>query len=385
VSALLAASVLVVILAAAWLAHARLGAARAPRLDFNASPFNEAVLARVAELRRPYAPTPWLFNAHLQLLWLMVRETFSPRLRYERTDVLRMRDGGTTALDWLGLDAGAATPTLVVLHSITGDAQSSRLLVRELRQATGWRVVVCTRRGHGELALTTPVFNPMGCTDDLREQLERIRACVPDSPLVAVGVSAGSALLVRYLGEEGPHSLIRAGIAYCPGYDISVAWTRVPVVYSRLMARRLKHHFLERHAQALAHVGTYGACLAARDVAAFHEQVYELAGCADPAAYLARSNPMQVFPGVAVPVLVINAADDPVCVVANALEHVDAVRNVPDALLVRTERGSHCAFFEGWSARSWAHRLMAQYLVAAVELARPQEPSHAPRVSDAPL
>ena len=78
------------------------------------------------------------------------------------------------------------------------------------RSASGWRVVVCTRRGHGELALTTPVFNPMGCTDDLREQLERIRECVPDSPLVAIGVSAGSALLVRYLGEEGPRSLIRA-------------------------------------------------------------------------------------------------------------------------------------------------------------------------------
>jgi predicted alpha/beta-fold hydrolase len=355
---------------AAWALHYRHSVVRAPRLDFDPSPFNTALLARVDQLHRPYAPTPWLCNAHLQLVWLLLREAVAPPLRYERTDLLHMRDGGTTALDWLGLASAASTPTLVVLPSITGDAQSTRLLVQDLRRATGWRVVVCTRRGHGGLALTAPVLNTMGCTQDLREQLARIRAEDPDSPLYAIGVSAGSALLVRYLGEEGARSLIRAGVAYCPGYDIRVAWQRVPPFYSRLMARRLKRHFLERHARALAHLGTYDTCLATRDLAQFHENAYELAGCTDPADYLARSNPALVFDHVAVPVMVINAADDPVCVVENAEDHVDTIRRVPDALMVRTVRGSHCAFLEGWSARSWANRLMAGYLLAAADIGR---------------
>ena len=366
---------------AGWLAHYFHAAVRAPRLDFDDSPFNGALLARLDQLHRPYAPTPWLANAHLQLLWLLLLDTVAPALRYDRTEVLRMRDGGTTALDWLGLDAAPATPTLVVLPSITGDAQGMRLIVRDLRRATGWRIVVCTRRGHGGLELTAPVLNPMGCTQDLREQLARINEQVPDSPLYAVGVSAGSALLVRYLGEEGPRSLIRAGVAYCPGFDISVAWHRVPPFYSRMMTRRLKAHFLERHAHALKHLGTYETCLASRDLAEFHESSYELAGCADPEDYLARSNPALVFDDVAVPVLVINAADDPVCVVENAEDHVDTVRRVPDALLVRTLRGSHCAFLEGWSARSWANRLMADYLLAAVDARSHSEdaatPTHA--------
>lgn len=354
--------------AVGWLGHHRLAAVSAPRLDFDPSPFNQALLARVDPLRRPYSPTPWLYNAHLQLAYLVLREAIAPRLRYERTDVLRMRDGGTTALDWLGLDAAPSTPTLVVLPSITGDAQSMRWLVRDLHRATGWRIVVCARRGHGDLELTAPVVNTMGCTHDLREQLDAIAAQVPDSPLYAIGASAGSALLVRYLGEEGGRSRIRAAVAYCPGYDIDVAWRRVPPFYSRVMARRLQRHFLERHATALAHLPTYGACLAARDLAAFHENLYELAGCLDPADYLARSNPMRVFGDVAVPVMILNAADDPVCVVDNADDHVDAIRRIPDALMVRTARGSHCAFLEGWTARSWAHRLMAGYLLAAAQL-----------------
>ncbi|MGH8028610.1 MAG: alpha/beta fold hydrolase, partial [Arenimonas sp.] len=355
---------------AAWMAHHRFAAVRPPRLDFNPSPFNAALLARMDQLRRPYAPTPWLYNAHLQLLWLLLCEAMAAPLRYERTDVLRMRDGGTTALDWLGLDGAASTPTLVVLPSITGDAQSMRSIVQDLRRTTGWRIVVCTRRGHGGLELTAPVLNTMGCTLDLREQLAQVREHVPESPLYAIGVSAGSALLVRYLGEEGPRSLIQAGVAYCPGFDIGVAWRRVPRFYSRVMARRIKRHFLERHAPALEHLGTFEACLATRDLAQFHENLYELAGCTNPEDYLARSNPMVVFDDIAVPVMVINAADDPVCVVANAEDHVEAVRRVPDALMVRTARGSHCAFLEGWSASSWANRLMAGYLLAVVEVAR---------------
>src|SRR5687767_9586886 len=154
--ALLACFVLAV---AGWLAHYRFTAVRTPQLDFNPSRFNRCVLTHLDQLRKPYEPTPWLYNAHAQLLWLVLREALAPPLRYERTEILRMRDGGTTALDWLGLDRAASTPTLVMLPSITGDAQSMRIMVRELHRDTGWRVVVCTRRGHGGLGLSVPVIN----------------------------------------------------------------------------------------------------------------------------------------------------------------------------------------------------------------------------------
>jgi uncharacterized protein len=353
-----------------WLAHYRATAVRPPRLDFHPSRFNHRLLTQLDQLRQPYAPTPWLYNAHAQLLWLLLREALAPALRYERSEVLRMRDGGTTALDWLGLDRPPSAPTLVMLPSITGDAQSMRIMVRELRRDTGWRVVVCTRRGHGDLDLPVPVFNTMGCTQDLREQLERIRATVPDSPLYAIGMSAGSALLVRYLGEEGARSLIRAGVAFCPGFDIGVAWHRVAPLYSRLMVRRLKRHFLQRHAQVLKQVRSYETCLSTPDLASFHENLYELAGCRTLEDYLQRSNPMVVFQQISVPLMIINAADDPVCVEANAEDHVESIGRLPHALMVRTARGSHCGFFEGWFSRSWANRLMAGYLLAADALGR---------------
>ena len=345
-----------------WLAHYRLRAVRLPQLDFEISDFNRAVIARLDQLREAYRPTPWLYSPHLQLLWLLLMEAIAPPLRYERRDLLTMRDSGTTALDWLGLHVAPTVPTLVLLHTVTGDAQSMRAIARDLHKASHWRVVVCTRRGHGGLPLTAPVLNTMGCTDDLREQLRHIQDEFPQSPLYAVGVSAGSGLLVRYLGEEGADSLIRAAVAYCPGYDIGVAWTRAQPFYSRAMAKRLKRHFLEPHPQSFSHLGSYDACLAARDLSEFHDNLYEMAGCANVSDYLARFNPMGVFDRISVPVLILNADDDPVCVIQNALDHLDAIKRIPGALLVRTARGSHCAFFEGWTARSWANRLIGGYL-----------------------
>lgn len=367
-SALAWTASLLSVVAGIWALHYRLTAVQMPALVFRASDFNRRVVERLVELRRPYRPTPWLYNTHLQLAWLLLHEAVAAPLRYERTDVLRMRDGGTTSLDWLGLDCAPQTPTLLLLHTVTGSPQSMRLLARDLREATGWRLVLCTRRGHGGLPLTAPVINTMGCTDDLREQLQRIQEQFPDSPLYAVGASAGSGLLVRYLGEEGARSRIRAGVAYCPGYDIGVAWTRVRPFYSRAMAARLKRHFLETHAQTLGHLTTFGPCMAATNIAEFHDRLYEMAGCVDRSDYLARSNPVIVFKDVAVPLLVLNADDDPVCVVDNTLDHLDTIRALSNTLLVRTRRGSHCAFYEGWLARSWAHRLLAGYLIVAHEL-----------------
>jgi predicted alpha/beta-fold hydrolase len=86
--------------------------------------------------------------------------------------------------------------------------------------------------------------------------------------------------------------------------------------------------------------------------------------------------------GVRVPLLVLNAADDPVCVVENVREHLGVVAALPETLVVLTARGSHCAFFEGvLRPASWACRVIAEYLTAVHgalgDLARPPAPAAA--------
>jgi hypothetical protein len=351
--------------ALALAAYYRTRVARPPELLFAETPLLAHLLARCPALRTPYRPPWWAFNRHLQLALLAWRDARTPPLRYDATELLTLADGGTVSLDWLGRDDPAPTPTIVVLPTICGDGQTMRRTVAGLRRRLGWRVVVCNRRGHGDLPLSAPRFSTLGSTDDVRAQLAHIRAALPGSPLYGLGVSAGSGLLVRYLGEEGARTPLRAAVAHCPGYDTTRAFHRIHRLYDRYLIGSVRRYFLERHAATLAAVSGWDAIMASRTVGELHDLQHPFAGFATTADYHRSTNPMVVADAVGIPLLILNASDDPVCTIANVDEHRGLFDRVPDSVLVLTARGSHCAFLEGhWRPRSWAHRLIAEYFAA---------------------
>jgi len=342
------------------------GRGRRPQVICHDNSRNRELVAALPVLHADFRPTPWLFNAHAQLIFYSLRKVSQQRRQrrsplYDHRETLTMRDGGLTALYWCGHDLPAETPTIVVLHTITGSPDSMAELVRDLRIGTGWRVVLCLRRGHADLPLVTPRMHLFGCTDDLREQLDVIRTRFPDSPLYAVGSSAGSGLLVRYLGEVGEAAPFRASVAYCPGYDTDKGLDGVHPRYSRMMAKKLLRQFITPNLPRLAHLRTLPRLQAAEDLASLHRALYELAGHDDYAAYDRASNPMRVFERIRVPLLVLNAEDDPVCRIGNVDPWLDTLRAMPNVILVTTAEGSHCAHYEGWAARSWSARLMTDY------------------------
>lgn len=91
--------------------------------------------------------------------------------------------------------------------------------VREA-EARGWRAVVFNRRGNGT-PLTTPQFNLLGSVDDTILQVEHVHSRYPQAFLAMVGLSAGSGLLVNYLGKERHTTPVRAACSLCPGYDLA--------------------------------------------------------------------------------------------------------------------------------------------------------------------
>lgn len=211
----------------------------------------------------------------------------------------------------------------------------------------------------------------MGDTDDLREQLRLVGERYPQSALYAAGISAGSGLLIRYLGEQGMDTPLRGAFAYCPGYDIRVAFARSRAPYTRLMARKLVRQFVTPNRQALPHLPSLASLEDAQSLDEFHRHLYECAGYPSQQAFLDNCNPMMVMEKVSVPLLVLNAEDDPVCVVGNVRDHQQAMARMPRTLLAVTTRGSHCAYLAGLTARSWAHYLAADFLQAVhVEVRR---------------
>lgn len=331
---------------------------------------NRDVLRACPSLGAGFRPRPWARNAHAQVALLLAREQRSPTIAWDSVETLTMTDGGAVSLQWLETPGAAgATPIALLLPTICGDGDGLGDLVRELRAALGWTVAVCNRRGHAGVPLATPRFNTMGDVMDLRAQVAHVRALRPEAPLFAVGVSAGSGLLTRYLGET-PDTPVVAGVLHCPGYDLADLFDYVHPFYSRVMAGRLKSYFLEPNAEVfLGHPGLE-ACAEARDLGEFHRHVHTLSGFATREGYLRASNPMGVAHDVTVPMLVLNSADDPVC----SIHMVERVRRsliaaLPCGMLAVSRHGSHCAHQYGVRARtSWAHRVIVEYLRANARL-----------------
>ncbi|MDQ8035936.1 MAG: alpha/beta hydrolase [Pedobacter sp.] len=335
---------------------------RPPRLHYHDNALNRDIVSALSQLQQPFRPTPWLFNSHLQMALANMRGGKVER-DYDHHDTLTMADGGHTALAWRGYRLPADTPTVVILHTIGGSPASMAELVRDVQAATGWRIALCVRRGHAGLPLPVPRINILGSTDDLREQLAVIRQRFPDSPLYAIGSSAGSGLLVRFLGEEGNASPFRASFAYCPGYNTDEAFEKAHPFYSRYIVKKLVQRFVEPHAEKIAHLPTLASLRKAESLAEFHRHMYEFSGYSSYEAYSQASNPMRVFDRITTPVMILNSEDDLICRIDNVTPYLDAMRSMPNVILVTTEKGSHCAHYEGWRARSWSGRLMGSYFL----------------------
>jgi predicted alpha/beta-fold hydrolase len=73
---------------------------------------------------------------------------------------------------------------------------------------------------------------------------------------------------------------------------------------------------------------------------------------------------------IAVPMLVINSDDDPICAPSNVDDNLWAFEGDVDRALVRTPCGTHCCFYEGRTLRprsSWAHEASLEFFESVLD------------------
>ena len=310
----------------------------------------------------PFRPAWWLPGANAQTLWpTMFRRPARPRLSWER---LRLPDGDFVDLSWAGEDSHI---TVVCLHGLEGSYRSAYAAgMLNALAAHGWRAVLLHFRGcSGELNQLPRSYHS-GDTGDLGYLLDVLGRRNPDSIFAAVGYSLGGNVLLKYLGERGTASPLRAAAAVSVPFDLGAAAQRLDCGFSRLYQWRLLRSLRAKTAEKIARCETMPPVPALRQLRNFWNfddaVTAPLHGFRGADDYYARSSSRQFLAAIETPTLLLHARDDPFMTPDAVPTHRELAANVR---LELSQRGGHVGFVDGrwpWRAEYWLEQRIPEYL-----------------------
>ncbi|KAI8976072.1 Alpha/Beta hydrolase protein [Pilobolus umbonatus] len=326
-----------------------------------------------------YHPTTYLFNGHLQTGYAAYYN-HAPTVNevvYER-ELLDMPDGGTVALDWAPTSKNIDkenTPTLLVLHGLTGGSHESyiRALLEVLVYPPfNYRAVVMNCRGCANSDLITPQTYSGGYTQDLKFVLSYLSKTLPtETPLIGIGYSLGSNILVKYLGEEGSNTPLKAAISVANPFDFTRSMEHLNEtflgrnVYSPAMATNLKNAFT-RHLSMMAQGGKIDPeeIMACKTLREFDEAcTSKMFDFKNAKAYYHDASSSRFIDRVKIPLLCLNALDDPIAY-GEAIPYAE-IKSNPNVVLATTDLGGHIGWFEHLQRPTrWMIKPLSEFIAA---------------------
>ena len=337
-----------------------------------------------------FGPAWWLPGAHLQTVW--ARLARSRRLIRFSREVLATPDGDELMLDHT--DGPPGSPRVLLLHGLEGSAHSLHTQgLAVLVARAGWRATVLNFRSCARdpsniklrLRNRRPRLYHSGETTDLDLVVRTLMAREPDAPLYAIGFSLGGNVLLKWLGEAGAASAIRAAATLSVPYDLEAASRylerRVGRFYTSHFMRRLKTKALDviaRFPRETAHLDA-ARVRTARTFFEFDDALTApLHGFAGAAAYYAQSSAVGFLPRVAVPTYCLTAVDNPFFPAEAATRAAAVAASNPQLRFEMTQRGGHTGFVSGpwpWRPHYWAEEATRRNWLTQPALTAPIAPA----------
>ncbi|XP_023176836.1 phospholipase ABHD3 isoform X1 [Drosophila hydei] len=344
-------------------------------------PFKQYLFKKMPTLEHKYWPTFWCVESRAQtVLASLLRSKSLPRVDYRR-EILRLKDGGEVALDWLEEGCDERAPCVLILPGLTGESQAEyiKCLVFAAQQA-GMRVVVFNNRGLGGIELKTPRLYCAANCEDLCEVVHHVRRTLPlNCKLGATGISMGGLILGNYLArksDEARTNLSAAKIISVP-WDVHKGSASIekPVINNLLgrhlagsLCRTLRNHLeIYRDIYQDSEIDIQ-RILRCKTIKEFDELfTAKQFGYAHVNDYYTDATLHNKLDHICVPLLCLSAADDP-------FQPLDAIpikaaNQCTHVAIVITARGGHIGFLEGWwpsTKDQYMCRLFTEYFTKAL-------------------
>jgi predicted alpha/beta-fold hydrolase len=313
-----------------------------------------------------FRPARLLRNPHLQTVWPSFGRRVAP-LDYRR-ERLDTPDGDFLDLDWSRV---GSRRLVVACHGLEGD--SRRDYMRGMLGAfnrRGWDGVAINLRGcSGEMNRALGFYHS-GMTADLDLVVETIARRRGYDSIALVGFSLGGNLVLKYLGEQGAGvtGLVRAAAAVSVPCDLASSSLCLAAPANRLYLWRFLRSLKRKvrlKADRLGGLVDLEGVEASRDFREFDDRcTAPLHGFRDAEEYWRRSSSVQFLGAVAVPTLLLSAADDPF--LSAECYPWERARENPNLHLEVPASGGHLGFVaDPWATEYWHETRVAGFVAAA--------------------
>jgi uncharacterized protein len=328
--------------------------------------------------RPPFRSRRWLGGGHVQTIasFLLPRKIHLPAPEERLVEV----EPGIKVRCWCYWqecekdreEARQRTLTLIVVHGLEGSSDSQYMLgVARNGLAAGMNVVLMNQRNCGGMDDCAPTLYNSGLSGDVAAVVRSVLGNDGVSRFALIGFSMGGNLVLKLAGEwgsEGPPQF-RAVAAVCPAIDLAASADALHEPRNRLYEYYFLIQLFRRlRLKARLFPGEFDVSRlrGISSLRAFDDRITAFyCGFTGADDYYARSAAANEVDRIAVPALIIHAANDPfIRMQPDTLRRIAANQNIT---YIETDDGGHCAFLGERNADPaddgrWAEREVVEFV-----------------------
>jgi uncharacterized protein len=314
--------------------------------------------SQTPEKARPFKARRWLRGGHVQTVasFLIARRFDVPAPEERLIEV----EPGIRVLCHCHWQADRESAlTIIVVHGLEGSSESQYMLgVTEKALAAGMNVIRYNQRNCGGTDALAPVLYHSGLSNDVAAVARDVISRDGVSRLALVGFSMGGNIVLKLAGEwgsQGPPEF-RAVVAVCPAIDLATSADALHEpsnrIYEAYFLWALRRRMLQK---ARLFPGQFDVrrLRGIRSLREFDDKVTAYyCGFTGVDDYYDRASAAHVVERIAVPTLVLYAANDPFVRITAGTRR--KMSSNPNITFVETDDGGHCAFVgkrSGFSSR----------------------------------
>lgn len=261
--------------------------------------------------------------------------------------------------------------TLIIVHGLEGSSDSDYMRGIAIKGfAAGMNIIRVNQRNCGGTQNLSPTLYNSSLSRDLAAVAESLIRQDHISRFALVGFSMGGNLALKMAGEwgsQGPAEF-RSVVAVCPSMDLAASadalHARPNRIYEYYFMRKLRARFREK-ARLFPREFDASRLHGLTSLREFDDQITAFyCGFTGAADYYARAAASNVVNQIAVPALILHAANDPFIRILP--ETRAKILANPNITFVETADGGHCSFLadpDGYDGH-WAEQQVVEFITA---------------------